>query len=85
MPLLVTIWPFADTQLMDQCIGVDVIEAVTGRDFRRFMLEDGGEVRVFSVEVDQVRAKMPLLQHVAGREPDSRSMAQPVPPRSRCG
>ena len=66
MPLLVTIRPFDDAQLVDQCVGIDVIESVAGRNIGRLSLEDGGQVGVFAVEVDQVGAEVALLEHVAG-------------------
>src|SRR5262252_893043 len=52
-------------QLMDQRVCVGVVEAVASRDLWRFVLEDGGEVRIFSIEINQVGAEVPLLQHVA--------------------
>src|SRR5947207_4878740 len=58
--------PTRHTQLMDQGICVDVIERIASRDVWGFMLEDCGEIGIFSVEINQVRTKVPLLEHVAG-------------------
>src|SRR3974390_946513 len=54
------------TQLMDQPVCVDVIERVASWDVWGFMLEDCGEIRIFSVEINKVCTKVPLLEHVAG-------------------
>src|SRR6185312_7826069 len=39
---------------------------ITSGDVGRFLVEDGSEVGVFAIEVDQVCAELTLLQHVAG-------------------
>src|SRR3982751_477454 len=54
----------SNAQFVNQCVRVDVIETIAGWDLRRLVPENGCKVRVFTVEVHQVRGKAPLLQHV---------------------
>ena len=58
--------PLFDAELVDQRVGIDVVEAVAGRNIGRAVLEDRREVRVFAVEVEQVGAEVALLQQIAG-------------------
>ena len=55
-----------DTELVDQGVGVDVVEAVAGGHVGRLVGEDCGEVGVFAVEVDEVGAEVSLLEQEAG-------------------
>src|SRR5579884_3079882 len=55
----------AYVQLMNQRVGVDIVESVSRRNVGGLVRKDRGEVRVLAVEVNNVRAKMPLLQEIA--------------------
>ena len=53
-----------NVQFVNQRVCVNVVKCIPGWNVGRFLLEDSGEVRVFSVEVQQIGAKTALLQHV---------------------
>ena len=57
--------PSVDAQHVNQAVGVDVVEAIARRHIRRLILKDRGEVGIFAVEVNHVRAEVPLLKQVA--------------------
>src|SRR6266496_1940866 len=50
--------PVCNAQLVHQGIRIDVIECVASWDMRSLALEDRCQVRVFSIEVQKVSAKM---------------------------
>ena len=55
-----------DAELMNEAVGIDVVEAVALRNVGGAVGKNGGEVRVFPVKVDEICAEMPLLKKVAG-------------------
>ena len=52
-------------EFVNQCVGIDVVKAVTGRDLRSLMLEYGCKIGVFPVEVQKISCEVSLLEHVA--------------------
>ena len=67
--------PVRHAQLVNQRIGVDVIEAIARRHIRRLIRKDRGQVRILAVEINQVRAEVPLLQQEAA----ARQVVDPRP------
>src|SRR5690349_20218618 len=53
-------------QFMNQCVCIDVIKSVAGRNAGRRTIKNSRDVRVLSVKVDYVGGKMALLEHVTG-------------------
>ena len=84
MPLLVVMRPSLTLEFVDQRVGIDVVEAVACRNVGRLVVEDRGQVRIFAVEVKQVRAEVALLQQEAGARQVIDPRCRPGPPRSRC-
>src|ERR1700678_3103229 len=53
-------------QLMDERVSVDVVKPVARRNGRSAVIENLREVGILPIKVKNVRAKMSLLQQIAG-------------------
>ena len=62
-----------DAEGVNQGVGVEVIEVVTGGHVGRFAVEERGEIGVLTVEVEQVGGEAALLEQVRGCGRGSRS------------
>src|SRR6476661_5099439 len=49
---------------MDEAVGIDVVEPISGRYVGALVCEDRRDVIVFAIEIDEVGSEMSLLQHV---------------------
>src|SRR5579864_6682863 len=53
-----------DRQFMNQRVRIEVVEVVSGRNFRSLLPEQRGQVGILPVEISNVGGEMALLQQV---------------------